>query len=125
MQALYKNVRCSVVPLPRCRPCFFACAMHLEMASSLPAAEDCDVQGAAESAARRAIKTILPIFMLPSPLLRRLARATTGHAAALPSPAMNSRRRIGHASSRFTGSLSRLWMQGNGGKHCAIPSHHD
>src|SRR5215470_15379473 len=28
------------------------------------------------------------------------ARATTGHTAVLPSPAINSRRRIGHASSR-------------------------
>jgi hypothetical protein len=65
MQALYKNVRCSVVPLPRCRYCFFACAMHVEMASSLPAAEDCDVQVAAESAAKRAIKSMLPIFMFP------------------------------------------------------------
>jgi hypothetical protein len=42
------------------------------------------------------------------------ACAATGHAAALHSPAMNSRRRIGHASSRFGGSLSWPRMQGNG-----------
>ena len=30
-------------------------------------------------------------------------RAITGHAAALPSPAMNSRRRIGHASKPLCG----------------------
>jgi hypothetical protein len=39
--------------------------MHLEMASSLPAAEACDVQVAAESHAKRAIKSILAIFMFP------------------------------------------------------------
>jgi hypothetical protein len=38
-----------------------------------------------------------------------------GHAAtALPSAAMKSRRRIGHPSCRFIGSLSRPRMQGNG-----------
>jgi hypothetical protein len=42
------------------------------------------------------------------------ARATTGHAAALPSPAINSRRRIGYPPSRFIGSLSWPGMQGNG-----------
>ena len=31
-------------------------------------------------------------------------RAITGHAAALPSPAMNSRRRIGHASKPLCGA---------------------
>jgi len=31
------------------------------------------------------------------------ARATTGHAAALPSPTMNSRRRISHASQPLYG----------------------
>jgi hypothetical protein len=39
--------------------------MHLEMASSLPAAEACDVQVAAESHAEKAIKSILAIFMFP------------------------------------------------------------
>jgi hypothetical protein len=37
-------------------------------------------------------------------------RATTGHAAAVPSPTMNSRRHIDHAS----GTLSRPRLQGNG-----------
>jgi hypothetical protein len=37
------------------------------------------------------------------------ARAASGHAAALPSPAMNSRRRILHLpKSRFIDSLSKL-----------------
>ncbi len=36
------------------------------------------------------------------------------YAATPPSPAMNSRRRIGHTSYRFIGSLSRPRMQGNG-----------
>src|ERR1700677_2805762 len=65
MQAMYKYVRCSAVPLPRCRYCFFACAVQLEMASSLPAGEACDVQVAAESHAKKAIKSILAIFMFP------------------------------------------------------------
>jgi hypothetical protein len=66
MQAMYENVRYSAVPLPRgARYCFFACAMHLEMASSLPAAEACDAQVAAESHAMRAIESILAIFMFP------------------------------------------------------------
>jgi hypothetical protein len=39
--------------------------MHLEMASSLPAAEACDVQVGAESPAKRVIKSILAIFMFP------------------------------------------------------------
>jgi hypothetical protein len=42
------------------------------------------------------------------------ARATTGHAAALPSPAMNSRHRIDHPPGRFIGSLSRTRMHWNG-----------
>jgi hypothetical protein len=42
------------------------------------------------------------------------ARTTTGHATAVPSLAMNSRRRIDHASCRFVGSLSRPRVQGNG-----------
>jgi hypothetical protein len=37
----------------------------------------------------------------PTGVGRCCALATTGHAATLPSRAMNSRRRIGHASSRF------------------------
>ena len=42
------------------------------------------------------------------------ALAASGHAAAYPSPAMNSRRRI--VISRFDrGSLSRRRSQGNGG----------
>ncbi len=41
------------------------------------------------------------------------ARATSGHAAALPSPAMNSRRRIRHASQPTADSLSRLRFHGN------------
>jgi hypothetical protein len=40
--------------------------------------------------------------------------APNGHVTVLPSPAMNSRRRIDHASGRFIGSLSRRRMQGNG-----------
>jgi hypothetical protein len=46
-------------------PDIFACAMHLEMASSRPAAEACDVQVAAESHTKRAIKSILATFMFP------------------------------------------------------------
>jgi hypothetical protein len=49
------------------------------------------------------------------------ARATIGHAAALPSPAMNSRLRIGRPSSRFIGSLSRPRMHGNGRRYAVRP----
>ena len=42
------------------------------------------------------------------------ARAAIGHTAALPSPAINSLRRIRDPPSRFNGSLSRSRMQGNG-----------
>ena len=94
MQASYKNVRCSAVPLPRCRYCFFACAMHLEMASSLPAAEDCDVQVAAESAATRTIKSILPIFMFS--LLCSAARRGSPRCSGRPPRAASSPLRSPH-----------------------------
>jgi len=42
------------------------------------------------------------------------ARAANGHAAALPSPAMNCRRRIRHLPSRYGGSLSCACLKGNG-----------
>jgi hypothetical protein len=42
------------------------------------------------------------------------SRATTGHAAALPSPAMNCLRRIGHLPGWSGRSLSRWRFQGNG-----------
>jgi hypothetical protein len=46
------------------------------------------------------------------------ARTASGHAAALPSPAMNCRRRIGHASSRY-GAAYR--GQGRMGTGCISP----
>src|SRR6516225_10481461 len=45
---------------------------------------------------------------------RGCPRAITGHAAAPPRPAMNSRRRIGHASKPLCGSVSRSGSHGNG-----------
>jgi hypothetical protein len=42
------------------------------------------------------------------------ARATNGHAAALPSPAMNSRRRICHPLKLTLDSLSRSGLHWNG-----------
>src|SRR6516164_6826951 len=50
------------------------------------------------------------------------ARATTGHTAALPSPAMNSRRRIGHASKPHAGSVSRSGSHGNGLHFAGAPT---
>ena len=48
----------------------------------------------------QAFPNVRPMRLTRSPCC---ARATTGHAAALPSPAMNSRRRIGHASKPLCG----------------------
>jgi hypothetical protein len=48
------------------------------------------------------------------------APATSGHATAPPSPGMNSRRRIGHASSLY-GSLSRPTIRGNQPKPSSAP----
>jgi hypothetical protein len=47
------------------------------------------------------------------------ARATTGHAPALPSPAMNARRRIGHASKPLCGQP--YLGQGRMGTGCISP----
>jgi hypothetical protein len=44
-----------------------------------------------------------PSLIAYVPLTLFCAGATIGHAAALPSPAMNSRRLIGHPSCRFIG----------------------
>ena len=63
-------------------------------------------------------ESLLRTLVMSTPMRRTrsacCARATTGHAAELPSLAMNSRRRIGHPPGRSIGSLSRPGMKGNG-----------